>query len=455
MRAKGLTPAFVGTDKLDGPDWLAAAEGQYFTSFPDVKLLPSKYVSNVVRGFISKYGDFKSTFGPPTFVAVQVAAAAIKTACKDGRATRAEVLAATQKTDLQTTVLGYGIRFRGGDSVKAASTSTRSPAASVTSCSRCGSTAEVRSEHARARVRRDCRAPRGVLHPQGRRRRGRATQARCRTGSATASPIFERLVYINSCSQGALSDSVRQSYADYLRDWDDRGSPWEYWVEQTERARASFAGLVNAAPDEIAVTSSISEGVSAVATGLRYGGRRNKIVLTDYEFPTVGQIFHAQESRGARVVHVPAAADGTIPIEGFERAIDDETLLVGLPQVSYRTGTMLDVERDHAAGARARRARAGRRVPGRRLGADRRQGARRRRARRGALKYLLGSAGLAFLYCRRERSSASGRRRRAGSRTRTSSRWITATTRRRPLRRASSRARRRCRRSTRASPGSS
>jgi branched-chain amino acid transport system substrate-binding protein len=119
VRARGLTPIFVGTDKLDGPDWLAAAEGQYFTSFPDVKLLPSKYVSNVVRGYISKYGDFKSTFGPPTFVAVQVLAAAIKTACKDGKATRAEVLAATQKTNLQTTVLGYPVHFRGGDPGKA------------------------------------------------------------------------------------------------------------------------------------------------------------------------------------------------------------------------------------------------------------------------------------------------------------------------------------------------
>jgi branched-chain amino acid transport system substrate-binding protein len=117
--AKGLTAAFVGTDKLDGPDWLAAAEGQYFSSFADVKLLPSKYVSNVVRGYVSKYGDFKSTFGPPTFVAVQVAAAAIKTACKDGKATRAEVLAATQKTNLQETVLGYPIHFRGGDPGKA------------------------------------------------------------------------------------------------------------------------------------------------------------------------------------------------------------------------------------------------------------------------------------------------------------------------------------------------
>jgi selenocysteine lyase/cysteine desulfurase len=215
-------------------------------------------------------------------------------------------------------------------------------------------------------------------------------------------PIFERLVYVNSCSQGALSDSVRQSYADYLRDWDDRGSPWDYWVEQTERARASFAGLVNAAPDEIAVTSSISEGVSAIATGLRYGGRRNKIVLTDYEFPTIGQIFHAQESRGARVVHVPAAPDGTIPIEGFERAIDDETLLVGMPLVSYRTGTMLDAERitrlAHDRGALvlldAYQAAGSVPIDVKALDVDV-LGA-------GALKYLLGSAGLAFLYCRRE-----------------------------------------------------
>ena len=215
-------------------------------------------------------------------------------------------------------------------------------------------------------------------------------------------PIFERLVYVNSCSQGALSDSVRQAYGDYLRDWDDRGSPWEYWVEQTERARASFAGLVNAAPDEIAVTSSISEGVSAIATGLRYGGRRNKVVLTDYEFPTVGQIFHAQESRGARVVHVPPAPDGTIPIEGFERAIDDETLLVGMPHVSYRTGTMLDVERvtrlahDRGALVLVDAYQTAGSVPldVSALDVD--------VLAAGALKSLLGSAGLAFLYCRRE-----------------------------------------------------
>src|SRR6266550_2574371 len=122
-------------------------------------------------------------------------------------------------------------------------------------------------------------------------------------------PIFERRLYINSCSQGALSDSVRASYEAYLRDWDEKGAPWEYWVERTEAARAAFAGLINATPDEVAVTTSLSAGVSALASGLRFG-RRSKVVLTDWEFPTVGQIWHAQETSGARVEHVPAAADG-------------------------------------------------------------------------------------------------------------------------------------------------
>src|SRR6266511_5913197 len=155
-------------------------------------------------------------------------------------------------------------------------------------------------------------------------------------------PIFEQRVYINSCSQGALSDAVRTSYEQYLADWDEHGAPWEYWVERQEAARAAFAGLLNADADEVAVTTSLSAGVSALASGLRFA-RRSKVVLTDWEFPTIGQIWHAQETRGARVVHVAAAKDGTIPYEHFERAIDDDTLLVSITHVCYRNGAMVDV----------------------------------------------------------------------------------------------------------------
>ncbi len=214
-------------------------------------------------------------------------------------------------------------------------------------------------------------------------------------------PIFAQRLYINSCSQGALSDAVRAAYEQYLADWDEYGAPWEYWVERQEAARDAFAGLVNALPDEIAVTTSLSAGVSALASGLRFT-RRSKVVLTDWEFPTIGQIWHAQESRGARVTHVAAAADGTIPIEHFERAIDDDTLLVSLTHVCYRNGAMLDVptvvELAHERGALvlldAFQAVGSLPVDVSELGVDF-LGA-------GVLKYLLGSAGLGFFYCRRD-----------------------------------------------------
>src|SRR5256884_6498148 len=214
-------------------------------------------------------------------------------------------------------------------------------------------------------------------------------------------PIFEQQVYINSCSQGALSDAVRAAYEQYLDDWDEKGAPWEYWVERQEAARSAFAGLVNAGTDEIAVTTSLSAGVSALASGLRYA-RRSKVVLTDWEFPTIGQIWHAQESRGARVAHVPAAADGTIPLEHFEQVIDDDTLVVSITHVCYRNGAMIDVpavvELAHERGALvlldAFQAVGSLPVDVKELGVDF-LGA-------GVLKYLLGSAGLGFFDCRQE-----------------------------------------------------
>jgi selenocysteine lyase/cysteine desulfurase len=214
-------------------------------------------------------------------------------------------------------------------------------------------------------------------------------------------PIFERLVYVNSCSQGALSDAVRAAYADYLRDWDVEGAPWEYWVGRQEAARAVLARLVGASPDEIAVTTSLSAGVSALASGLRFA-RRSTIVTTDLEFPTIGQIWHAQEARGARVVHLPAGENGLVPLEAFDRAIDEDTLIVSLTHVCYRTGALLEVP-EVARIARERGALVlldafqtvgSLPIDVRELDVD--------FLAAGTLKYLLGSAGLGFLYARRD-----------------------------------------------------
>jgi len=204
-------------------------------------------------------------------------------------------------------------------------------------------------------------------------------------------PIFETKTYVNSCSQGALSREVRAAYLDYLDGWDERGAPWDYWVERTEAARTSFAGLVNAAADDVAVTTSLSAGVSALASGIDFSARP-KVVISDYEFPTIGQIWHAQQLRGAEV-HVVAP-------EAVDEAIDERTAVVSVTAVCYRNGARLPVEAiasvAHERGALclldAYQAAGTYPLDVTELGVD--------ALATGVLKYLLGSAGLGFLWTR-------------------------------------------------------
>src|SRR3954470_8019273 len=217
-------------------------------------------------------------------------------------------------------------------------------------------------------------------------------------GCRSRFPIFERLTYINSCSQGALSDAVRAAYDDYLTGWDERGAPWDYWVERTEAARTTFARLVGGRPDDVAVTTSLSAGVSPLAGAIDFSARR-KVVISDFEFPTIGQIWHAQELRGAEVTIVPA--DGPeIPLERFDEAIDEETAVVSIAAVCYRNGSRLPVEEiariAHERGALvvldAYQAIGTYPLDVRELGVD--------VLAAGVLKYLLGSAGLGFMWTR-------------------------------------------------------
>ncbi len=214
-------------------------------------------------------------------------------------------------------------------------------------------------------------------------------------------PILQNKVYLNSCSQGALSTDVQQAYQQYLKDWDEKGSPWELWVERSEAARHAFSALINADPNEVAVATSVSAGVSSLASALDFTGERNRVVISDFEFPTIAQIWHAQERRGAKVVHVPAAGND-IPVERFAEAIDDRTLVVSITHVGFRNGTKLDVpaivELAHRMGALvlldSYQAVGTFPVDVKALKVDFMAG--------GVLKYLLASAGLAFLYVRRD-----------------------------------------------------
>ena len=221
-----------------------------------------------------------------------------------------------------------------------------------------------------------------------------------RVGAAVRAefPIFESATYLNSCSQGALSHRVRDAVEGWLAGWDENGAEWDFWVERNEAFRAAVAGLLHAEADDVAVTTSVSQGASGLVSALDLRGERNRIVISEYEFPTIGQIAHAQELRGAEVVHVRPDADGSIPPERFAEAIDERTALVCCTTLSYRSGHRHDVaaiaEAAHQAGALvladSYQACGAVELDVRSLGADVVTG--------GTVKYLLGTAGLGFMW---------------------------------------------------------
>jgi selenocysteine lyase/cysteine desulfurase len=216
-------------------------------------------------------------------------------------------------------------------------------------------------------------------------------------------PSLPALTYLNSGSYGLLANEVSATFDAYRDLRIAKGADWGGWVGTLEKVRAAMARLLAVDADEVAITGSASAGLNALATALDHKGGRDTILVSDFEFPTGAQIWHAQERAGARVIHVPESAPGVIPLDHFERLIDERTAVVAVSQLCYRHGGRIsdDDIRAIAALAHARGAIVvldSYQIVGtepihpRTLDVDICVG--------GMLKYLLGTAGIGFLYIR-------------------------------------------------------
>lgn len=211
-------------------------------------------------------------------------------------------------------------------------------------------------------------------------------------------PVLADTVHLASCSLGAQSTEQLAALSEMTASMRDQGTPWELWMAEVEQARLGFAELIGATPEEIAVVSCASDGAYQVASTKDWS-TRPVIVTTDMEFPSIGHVWLAQAARGAEVVHIPER-EATVDADELVAAIDERTGLVSVPFASYRNGARLPVA---AAVARAREV-------GAKVFVDAYQaaGVLAINVREldcdylvsGALKYMLGLPGVAFLYAR-------------------------------------------------------
>lgn len=152
-----------------------------------------------------------------------------------------------------------------------------------------------------------------------------------------------RKVHLANCSQGAQPVRAAEAIESFVSNWRDEGMDWDYWMSVVIDAKSSFARLIHADPEDIAVSFSVSSLVGTVASALDYRGMRNKVVTTELDFPTVPNIWFAHERLGAQVDLIPVSPHGDIDLAAYERHVDGKTIMTSIPLVYYRNGFKQDV----------------------------------------------------------------------------------------------------------------
>ncbi len=204
-----------------------------------------------------------------------------------------------------------------------------------------------------------------------------------------------------SHSLGAMPRRTRERLKQYADEWDFRGiRAWEEgWWEMPVTVGDLIGKIIGAGAGEIVMQQNVSICQAIVLSCFDWSAKRNKIVTEEMNFPSNLYVY---QQLGARLVTVPTSDRITVPTEGMLAAIDEETALVSVSHVLFRSSYIQDLaaitKRAHEVGAMvvADLYQSAGTVPVnvRELGVDFATG--------GSVKWLCGGPGAGYLYVRRD-----------------------------------------------------
>jgi kynureninase len=172
-------------------------------------------------------------------------------------------------------------------------------------------------------------------------------------------PILEKSVYLISHSLGAMPRGTYERLHDYAESWATRGvRAWaEGWWEMPVRLGGEVARIIGAEPGTIVMHQNVSICQSLILSCFDPVAPRNKIVYSELNFPSVMYVYEAHARNGRLRIETVKSDDGiSVPLERMLEAIDEETLLVPISHVLFKSAYLQDaraiITRAHEVGAR-------------------------------------------------------------------------------------------------------
>lgn len=169
-------------------------------------------------------------------------------------------------------------------------------------------------------------------------------------------PILGKKTYLINNSLGAMPRGVWAALKEYADTWAEDGvEAWHEWLPLVTKTGDLIGKIVNAKPGTILMHQNVSTLSAIIASALDFGGKRNKVVYDELNFPSVHYVWKEQERRGAKIELVKSDDGLTVPTERLLDAIDERTVAVPVSLVQFRSAAIQDataiVEKAHRVGA--------------------------------------------------------------------------------------------------------
>ena len=116
-----------------------------------------------------------------------------------------------------------------------------------------------------------------------------------------------------------------------------------------------IGSIIGAGPGQVVMHQNVSVCQSIVTSCFDWKSPRNKLVTDGLNFPSNDYIYYGLERQGARVCRVASPDGMTLPLEMMLAAIDEQTQLVSVSHVAFRSSFVQDLaaitQRAHQVGA--------------------------------------------------------------------------------------------------------
>ncbi len=151
-------------------------------------------------------------------------------------------------------------------------------------------------------------------------------------------PALSGMTYLDNAGAGLPPTAVTDAMKELVEDWSRTGEHWDKWLLDVVAARRLFAKLIGGSAHNVGVIPSVSVGLAAVGSSVNMSKR--KVVTSSLNFPTNVIMWQRMREAGlVRRVTLLNQQKGIVPLEAYEKAIDDETALVAVDYVSWLSGS--------------------------------------------------------------------------------------------------------------------